>query len=446
MKTLRGALVPLLLLTSLARSQSVWLPQVSNIPPNEMVVTFSPVNNRVCWACTMDTLNTAPSGYIRTTNGGNTWVYGRIPGTGAGMIGQIAALDADTAYAAVWVWSPSNSAGVYKTTNGGSTWTQQNVYGPSTTQYGPGYIHFFDANNGVVVGTWPPETYTTSDGGQHWNSVTVPGVYSWEVGQSIVVSAGNCSWFVTTGERVFRSTNRGIIWSASALESQYSNYFPAIDFQDSSTGILTQKLQEYLVPHIYRKTTDGGATWTPLSNPILDDMAPCDIRHIPGTKATYVIAGGMNAGQKGLAITYDAGNNWKLLDSTGALFLGFASDSVGWCSPHQHDNGVCRYVGPRLITSVESTIAAPSSYLLFQNYPNPFNPSTTIKFELPRSSVVRLSVFDILGREVSVLVNERREAGVHEVKFDGSNLASGVYFYRIQAGEYVATKKLLLMK
>jgi hypothetical protein len=81
-----------------------------------------------------------------------------------------------------------------------------------------------------------------------------------------------------------------------------------------------------------------------------------------------------------------------------------------------------------------------------QNYPNPFNPSTTIKYKLSKSSDVRLSVSDLLGREVSVLVNERRDAGVHEVKFDGSNLASGVYFYRIQAGDFVQSKRLLLLR
>jgi hypothetical protein len=74
----------------------------------------------------------------------------------------------------------------------------------------------------------------------------------------------------------------------------------------------------------------------------------------------------------------------------------------------------------------------PAVYQLRQNYPNPFNPSTTITFELPKSSVVRLSVYDILGREVSVLVNERREAGVHEVKLDTRGLSSGIYFYRMQ--------------
>jgi hypothetical protein len=100
-----------------------------------------------------------------------------------------------------------------------------------------------------------------------------------------------------------------------------------------------------------------------------------------------------------------------------------------------------------MITSVTLPSAEPpTQWSLEQNYPNPFNPSTTIKYELPRASQVTLSVFDILGREVSVLVNERKNAGSHEVKFDGSALASGVYFYRIHAGDYVATKKLLLMK
>jgi len=83
--------------------------------------------------------------------------------------------------------------------------------------------------------------------------------------------------------------------------------------------------------------------------------------------------------------------------------------------------------------------------VLLQDYPNPFNPSTTIKFELPKTSYVRLSVFDILGREVSVLVNERKNAGSYEVKFNGSNFASGVYFYRLQAGSFVQTKKRLLL-
>jgi hypothetical protein len=99
-----------------------------------------------------------------------------------------------------------------------------------------------------------------------------------------------------------------------------------------------------------------------------------------------------------------------------------------------------------VVTALNEGPHQPAEIRLLQNYPNPFNPSTTIKFELPTSTVVRLSVFDMLGREVSVLVNERRDAGVHAVIFDGSYLASGVYFCRIQAGDYVSSKKLVLLK
>jgi parallel beta-helix repeat protein len=90
--------------------------------------------------------------------------------------------------------------------------------------------------------------------------------------------------------------------------------------------------------------------------------------------------------------------------------------------------------------------ALPPSFALHQNYPNPFNPSTTIKYELPKSSMVRLGVFDMLGREVSLLVDERRDPGVHEVKFDVWGLSSGVYFYRLQAGDFVKSKNLILLK
>jgi hypothetical protein len=83
---------------------------------------------------------------------------------------------------------------------------------------------------------------------------------------------------------------------------------------------------------------------------------------------------------------------------------------------------------------------------LHQNYPNPFNPTTTIRYELPKASIVTLSVFDILGREVSVLVNERRDAGSHEVNFCARNLASGVYLCRMQAGDFVQLRKLLLVQ
>ena len=88
----------------------------------------------------------------------------------------------------------------------------------------------------------------------------------------------------------------------------------------------------------------------------------------------------------------------------------------------------------------------PREFVLYQNYPNPFNPSTTIEYSLPAETHVRLKVFNMLGQEVALLVNEEQRAGLHQVQFDAAELASAVYFYRLQAGDFVATKTLVLLK
>ena len=100
-----------------------------------------------------------------------------------------------------------------------------------------------------------------------------------------------------------------------------------------------------------------------------------------------------------------------------------------------------------LITSVEQiSYQVPENYNLLQNYPNPFNPSTTIKYDLPRQSRVKLVVYNVLGREVATLVDGAKKAGSYQVRWNAKGFASGVYFYRLKAGDYIATKKLLLLK
>ncbi|MBV6478798.1 MAG: hypothetical protein HGGPFJEG_01555 [Ignavibacteria bacterium] len=98
----------------------------------------------------------------------------------------------------------------------------------------------------------------------------------------------------------------------------------------------------------------------------------------------------------------------------------------------------------------ESITSVPTEYALAQNYPNPFNPSTTINYELPESGQVTLRIYDLLGKEVATLVNEKLEAGRYSVTFNGSSvsggLASGMYFYKITAGNYTAVKKMVLIK
>jgi len=88
----------------------------------------------------------------------------------------------------------------------------------------------------------------------------------------------------------------------------------------------------------------------------------------------------------------------------------------------------------------------PKEFKLEQNYPNPFNPTTSIQYQISSISAVTLKVYDILGSEVAALVNEEQQPGYYEVHFSGSSLASGMYVYRLQAGEYISTKKMMLLK
>ena len=95
---------------------------------------------------------------------------------------------------------------------------------------------------------------------------------------------------------------------------------------------------------------------------------------------------------------------------------------------------------------IEVDINLPTKFQLEQNFPNPFNPVTSIKYQLPYKALVTLKVFDILGKEVETLVNEEKDAGYYQTRFDGLNLTSGIYFYTLQTGSNTVTKKMILLK
>jgi hypothetical protein len=126
------------------------------------------------------------------------------------------------------------------------------------------------------------------------------------------------------------------------------------------------------------------------------------------------------------------GKLWSFAMMTKAGGWGSAIGYMGWATA---STGV---IGNNGLT--------PDTYTLSQNFPNPFNPTTTINFTLPKDGLVKLVVYDITGKEVKVLANEIRTAGYHSISFDASNLPSGVYLYKLSAGNFVETKKMILTK
>lgn len=197
-------------------------------------------------------------------------------------------------------------------------------------------------------------------------------------------------------------------------------------------------------------STNNGTSWTAASTGLMNIEV-----HALAVSGRNLFAGtGSWKTPGGVYLSTNNGTSWTAVDSGltgsvvnalavsgGNLFAGTSGGGV-WTRPW-----VWKRELVQMVTSVEpATSEVPRQFRLAQNYPNPFNPSTIIKFELPKTSQVSLTVYDVLGRQVAVLVNERREAGVYEVKFDGSGLSSGVYFYRLTAGSFVQTHKLLLMR
>jgi hypothetical protein len=117
----------------------------------------------------------------------------------------------------------------------------------------------------------------------------------------------------------------------------------------------------------------------------------------------------------------------------------------------QRDTGLVQPTGvtlllPSSIVSVGQGAMVPANHTLEQNYPNPFNPATTISFDIPAKSFVSLRVFDALGREVSALLGEELSPGTYSRQWNAVNVPSGIYFYRLQAGEFVETKKMILLR
>jgi hypothetical protein len=144
--------------------------------------------------------------------------------------------------------------------------------------------------------------------------------------------------------------------------------------------------------------------------------------------------------------TADGGNTWttQFEGAVGHCLYGvdFLDSSHGWAVG---GGGTILRYNPTLRAPDERGALPPSSYRL-SCYPNPFNPTSDIQYDLPTASHISLRIFDLLGREVAVLKDGFVEAGSHRVTFDGSNFSSGIYFARLEAGEFTHTKKLMLLK
>jgi hypothetical protein len=231
-----------------------------------------------------------------------------------------------------------------------------------------------------------------------------------------------------TGEaRISISANNGTSWAVVDSGVKQVNAFAV-----SGTSLFAGTWGGVLL------STNNGRSWTAVNS---------GLRYLP-VNALAVSGTNLFAGTYGgVFLSTNNGISWTAVNSglTSTIINAFAVDST-YLYAGTDAAGVWRRPLSEMITGVEaSVLKLPGRFTLGQNYPNPFNPSTTIRYALPGRAHVTLAVFNTLGQQVATLVNESEEAGNHDVRFDGGGLASGVYFYRLMAGTFVQTKKLLLL-
>lgn len=285
---------------------------------------------------------------------------------------------------AVFVWG---SAGVIKTTNSGSNWSNASfnpVINSSKMYFVSQDIGFLAGTNSITSSACIAKTTNL---GTNW----IPFDISNQVVKIDFVDQ-NTGYAVCTGSKILKTTNQGTNWQISSIEP--AENLLSLSFVNANTGyLLSQSFKIF-------KTTNGGLNWVTQNLP-QPGVLVRDLEFASVNKGVIICSGG------------------KIMKtSTGGEILG--------------------------LQTVSNSI--PKEFDISQNYPNPFNPSTQISFDIPKGAYVDLVVYDQLGREIEQLVNEELKPGSYKFEWNASQYPSGIYFYRLQAGDFADTKKMILIK
>lgn len=438
-----------------------------------------------------------------STDGGTTWRdFSTWPtGTTAGGSWAIAV----SADGSTIVWGPTGTLMSYSTNNG-KTWTTCGggvpLVSPMADRVNPNKFYAYDGVNGRMwVSTDGGKTFSQGVGG-------LPGVPSWSTQDGNVTAVPGYEgdlWICCGSSGLYRSINSGV--SAPKVSTVTEAYrlgfgkalnaggYPAVYLFGTVNGVLG-----------FFRSDNTGASWTRINDSnhqfgwmhqITGDPrvygrcyisaegrgisygqpANSDTTNNPSSFLFQTVPSD-SLRQTGQSITvswYKASDpltspltyimhffgpsvdtTFSTTDTTATFYPGNIQPSSSYVLTGYVTNGYDTtatsnsifFPTASIVTEVEeASTRVPMSYALYQNYPNPFNPQTTISYSLPQASTVTLKVYDLIGREVAVLMqNERKGLGNYEISFDASNLSSGVYFYKLQTERFIETKQMVLVK
>jgi photosystem II stability/assembly factor-like uncharacterized protein len=360
----------------------------------------------------------------RSTDEGNSWV----------TIGADSSIMIDIIFKDNLCFASFLKSGygyLYKSSNNGDDW--------EIISTAPTYLHtLFAAKNGKLYGgrTYggPGELFTSSDNGINWevvsefNSLWVADIQENQLGHI----------FVATGYGIYRSTDDGNSWHHynSGL-----NHTPSFRLAVDSLGYV------YVGTGLPQMLYGSIQSTIPVELTSFSAKQVEDKIHLNWQTATELNNHGFEIERK------TENSEWRTKGfkegngtTTETQFYSFIDDNISG-GKFQYRLKQIDYDGSfEFSDEIEIEVSIPIEYSLSQNFPNPFNPSTVIKYSIPEERLMILKVFNAIGEEVVSLVNEVKQPGVYEIEFNASYLSSGIYFYKLRAGDFVETKKMILLK
>ncbi len=436
-----------------------WSAINNGLPPADVRVIALSTDNRILLG--LDTF-----GVLRTDPGGSSFVSAN-DGMNASTVYDLKS-DAEKNLIA------ASGSGVFRSSDHGFNWERLNWLSPNPSSFNqiavaPGKKMYLASGN----------LFESSDDGYTWSLVNDALVWIFGAGASTVVCPDSTHVYFGGGWVFGYSTDAGTTWT-NVHRNDYIYVLSSTNSGALLAGVWRSvRLETY---HFLYRSSDGGNSW---QNSGGGPAGPYGKDY-----DSFIATGGSNmlaSSQYGIEQSSDDGLTWTLItndmsatggahyltmDSRGRLFAVTNQNGISVSTDKGHtwsdfETGL-QGIGIRCVTAVDDSIYVgtigngvyhlaivdtspddiplPDRFSLSQNYPNPFNPGTTIEYSLPQPSYVTLTLYNILGQRIRTLVDEAKPAGTYTVRLDGAGLASGVYFYRMRAGNFTATKKLVLLR
>ena len=382
-----------------------WVKMVNGMGTGKNITTFA-VSGTNLFAGN----STSEGGVFLSTNNGTSWTF-----VSSGLNAFVSKLE----FSGTNLFAASSGTGVFLSINNGANW-----YSRNSGLTNKDVRSFAVSGTNLFAGTCLGGIYLSINNGTNWNTVN-NGLTNLYI-SSLVVS----------GTDVIAGTNGGVFISPT----NGSNWYPINNglTQSYITSLAASGTNLYAgTPFGLFLSTNRGTNWSNIG------LANSSVHSIV-VSGSNIFAGTWN----GVFLSTNSGTNWSSINqgfniiptifslqiSNNYIFAGTDTQSV-WRRPLSE-----------IISIQNISTETPSKYSLSQNYPNPFNSTSNLKFQIVNTGDVKLIVYDIMGKEVQTLVNERLQPGTYEAAFDASSLNTGVYFYKLITNGFTETKKMLLIK